>query len=69
MFKAEVLKPELKEPKDATIAQKMTKGRRLAFLESIIYYVKKKKSKELNRKRISYLLIYRSQLMMKKNWK
>jgi hypothetical protein len=36
IFKAEVLKPELKEPNDAIMAQKMTKGRREALLESIL---------------------------------
>lgn len=36
IFNEEVLKPELKAPNDAIIAQKTTKGLREAFLESIL---------------------------------
>jgi hypothetical protein len=36
MFNAEVLKPELKEPNDAIIAQKITKGFKEDVLESIL---------------------------------
>lgn len=39
MFNAEVLKPELKEPKDAIIAQKITKGFKEDVLESILYCI------------------------------
>lgn len=53
IFNEEVLKPELKAPNDAIIAQKTTKGLREAFLESILKIKKdiKKRSNNDWRKR------------------